>query len=197
MGSGKGGGTKVEIPAWAEDAMKANLKKAQGMSEIGYMPYYGPDVAAFTPMQLEGMKGAYGAASAFGLADPSVDPLAGIPEAKDFGDGMMGYSSGSLFDMARAEFEGRSPQQAAAYNAFYKPFGGGQPGAGFPDAYGGDIPPPKELTADVPGVGGAGGLRGGGGGYYGGFPGIPGIGMDPNSPEWQAFIQQFQNTQVV
>lgn len=155
MGGGKGGGTTVEIPKWAEDAMKANLTKAQGMSEIGYMPYYGPDVAAFTPMQEAAMQGAYDAAAAFGVggAVKGGDALAGIPEAKDFGNGMRGYSSGDLFEQARAEFEGRNPQQAAQYNKFFAPYGGGQPGAGFPDAYGGDITvlPPKDLTSGAPG----------------------------------------------
>jgi len=124
-GGGKGGSqsTQVEIPAWAESAMKENLRKASAMGEIGYMPYYGPDTAAFTPMQEAGMQGSYDAAAAFGLADPGGDALAGIPEAKDFGGGMMGYSSGDLFEQARAEFESRNPQQAAAYNQFFTPYG--------------------------------------------------------------------------
>ena len=150
MGSGKGGGTTVEIPAWAESAMQDNLRKANQFSEIGYMPYYGPDVAAFTPMQEAGMQGAYDAAAAFGLAEKGGDALAGIPEAKDFGGGRMGYSSGDLFDQARAEFEGRSPQQASAFNAMFKPYGGGEPGAGFPAD--GSIPDPKQLTSNPAGT---------------------------------------------
>ena len=124
-GGGKGGSqsTSVEIPKWAEDAMRANLKKASGMGEIGYMPYYGPDTAAFTPMQEAGMQGAYNAAAAFGLAEPGGDAMAGVPEAKDFGGGLRGYSSGDLFEQARAEFEARNPQQAAAYNKFFAPYG--------------------------------------------------------------------------
>jgi hypothetical protein len=105
-------------------------------------------------MQELGMQGAYDAAAAFGLAPRGGDALAGIPEAKDFGGGMMGYSSGDLFDLARAEFEGRNPQQAALYNQFYAPYGGGQPGAGFPAD--GSVPPPKELTSGTPeGAGGS------------------------------------------
>jgi len=184
-GGGKGGSqsTKVEIPAWAEAAMKENLKKASEMGGIGVMPHYGPDVAAFTPLQEAGMQGAYDAASAFGLAAPGGNALAGIPEAQTFAGGVRGYSSGDLFEQARAEFEARNPQQAAAYNKFFVPYGGGNTGGGAV------TPGPMNDPGFTP--------PRGGGGYYGGFPGIPGIGMDPNSPEWQAFIQQFQNTQVV
>ena len=49
--------------------------------------------------------------------------MAGVPEAKDFGGGLRGYSSGDLFEQARAEFEARNPQQAAAYNRLFKPYG--------------------------------------------------------------------------
>ena len=178
MGSGgKGGGTTVEIPKWAEDAMKENLTKAQGMSEIGYMPYYGPDVAAFTPMQEMGMQGAYDAAAAFGVggAEKGGDALAGLPEAKDFGGGLRGFSSGDLFEQARAEFEGRNPQQAAAFNKFFVQTGGGQAGAGFPSAYGGEVPPFVDPTSgNAGGAGGSGGSGGSGGtGPYGLPPNFP------------------------
>lgn len=183
-GGGKGGSqsTKVEIPKWAEDAMKANLKKAQGLSEVGYMPYYGPDVAAFTPMQEMGMQGAYDAAAAFGIggAEKGGDALAGLPEAKDFGGGLRGYSSGDLFEMARAEFAGRNPQQAAAYDKFFVQSGGGQAGAGFPSAYGGEVPPfvdPTSGFTEETYGGGAGG-SGGSGGYGGTGP----YGLPPNFP---------------
>jgi len=124
-GGGKGGSqsTKVEIPAWAEKAMQENLRKASAMGEIGYMPYYGPDVAAFTPMQEAGMQGAYDAAAAYGLAAPGGSALAGLPEAQEFAGGVRGYSSGDLFEQARAEFEARNPKQAAAYNRFFTPYG--------------------------------------------------------------------------
>lgn len=184
-GGGKGGGTTVEIPKWAEDAMRSNLTKAQGMSEIGYMPYYGPDVAAFTPMQEAAMQGAYDAAAAFGVggAEKGGDALAEIPEAKDFGNGIRGYSSGDLYEQARAEFEGRNPQQAAQYNKFFTPYGGGQAGAGFPSAYGGtDVPPPTDLTS---GGGGAGG------------PGANNFGLPPNFPSNPADILAFLQSQGI
>lgn len=133
-GGGKGGSqtTEVKIPAWAEQAMKENLRKASAMGEIGYMPYYGPDVAAFTPMQEAGMQGAYDAAAAYGLATPGGDALAGIPQAQEFAGGIRGYSSGDLFEQARAEFEARNPLQAEQYNKFFKPYGTEETNPNFP-----------------------------------------------------------------
>jgi len=53
MAGGKGGTqtSQITIPDYIEDAARRNLAKAEDISQIGYVPYYGPDVAAFTPMQ--------------------------------------------------------------------------------------------------------------------------------------------------
>ena len=108
MSGGKGGGqsTKTEIPEWAESATKRNLARAEEVQKIGYMPYYGPDVAGFTPTQQAAMQNNLAAASAFGMAAPT-DAMAGMPQAQDFGGGISGYSSGNLFDQAVAEFESK------------------------------------------------------------------------------------------
>jgi len=125
MSGGKGGSqsSKVKIPAWAEQAMQQNLQKANEFGQIGYMPYYGPDVAAFTPMQEMGMQSAYDAAAAYGLAPQGGDAMAGMPQAQEFAGGVRGYSSGDLFEQARREFEMRNPQQAAQYNKQFTPYG--------------------------------------------------------------------------
>ena len=120
MSGGKGGGqsTKTEIPAWAEAATKRNLARAEEVQKIGYMPYYGPDVAGFTPTQQAAMQNNLAAASAFGMAAPT-DAMAGMPQAQDFGGGISGYSSGNLFDQAVAEFEAREPAYAKEYNELF------------------------------------------------------------------------------
>lgn len=125
MSGGKGGSqsSKVKIPAWAEQAMQENLRKANEFGRIGYMPYYGPDVAAFTPMQEMGMQSAYDAAAAYGLAPQGGNAMAGVPQAQEFAGGIRGYSSGDLFEQARREFEMRNPQQAASYNQQFIPYG--------------------------------------------------------------------------
>ena len=120
MSGGKGGGqsTKTEIPEWAESATKRNLARAEEVQKIGYMPYYGPDVAGFTPTQQAAMQNNLAAASAFGMAAPT-DAMAGMPQAQDFGGGISGYSSGNLFDQAVAEFERREPAYAKEYNELF------------------------------------------------------------------------------
>ena len=120
MSGGKGGGqsTKTEIPVWAEEATKRNLARAEDVQRIGYMPYYGPDVAAFNPTQQLAMQNNMDAAAAFGLASPGQDAMAGMPRATDY-NGIQGYSSGGLYDQAVAEFERNKPGYAREYNDLF------------------------------------------------------------------------------
>lgn len=128
-GGGKGGSqsTSVEIPAWLEQAAQSNLAKAGEISKIGYTPYYGPDVAAMTPLQTAGMQNTGSAASAFGLPFAS-DPMAGMPTPQTYAGGLLGYSSGGMYDQARSELAARNPGQYAAVTApFINPVTGAQP----------------------------------------------------------------------
>jgi hypothetical protein len=125
-----GGGSKkteVTIPQWLEDAARQNIARANATAQIGYTPYYGPDVAALTPMQIASMQGTNTAASAFGL--PTADPMAGMPTAQNYG-GMMAYSSGDMYDQALAELQRRAPGQYDALRApFIDPITGAPPAA--------------------------------------------------------------------
>jgi hypothetical protein len=114
MGGGGRNTTEVTVPAWLEQAAQRNLSRADELARIGYTPYYGPDVAAMTPMQVAAMQGTNTAASAFGM--PTADPMAGMPTATNYG-GMPAYSSGVLYDQALAELERRMPGQFAALRA--------------------------------------------------------------------------------
>lgn len=137
MGGGGKTSTEVKVPAWLEDAAKANLAKADTLAQIGYTPYYGPDVAAMTPMQVAAMQGTNQMAAAFG--SPTADPTAGMPAAGSYG-GMSAYSSGDLYDQALAELERRMPGQAAALRApFIDPATGARPSSpyGYGSATGG------------------------------------------------------------
>jgi len=120
MSGGKGGSTtsKVEIPAWAEQAAQQNLAKANELAQIGYTPYYGPDIAAQTPLQQSAIGNLGAAAGAYGLGAPT-SATAGMPQATTYANGMQGYSSGSLYDQAVAELQARRPAQ---YNALNAPF---------------------------------------------------------------------------
>ena len=79
MAGGKGGSTTttVEVPEYIEEAAKRNLTRADAISRIGYVPYYGADVAAMTPLQQAAMQNVAGQAGAFGLATPAGGPMAG------------------------------------------------------------------------------------------------------------------------
>ena len=120
MSGGKGGSqsSKVEIPAYLENASKASLNRAEQVQDIGYMPYMGPDVAAFTQPQQQAMQSNIDAAAAFGLVDPNLDAMAGMPQAQDFG-GVQGHSSFPLFEMAQQDLAAQRPGQVEAYDEMY------------------------------------------------------------------------------
>lgn len=111
-GGGKGGSetTEVQVPAFLEDAAKKNLARADEIATLGYTPYYGPEVAAMTPMQQASMQNTGQAASAFGMAAPA-DPMAGMPQAQEFAGGVQGYSSMPMYEQNLAALQEFSPAQ--------------------------------------------------------------------------------------
>ena len=125
-GGGKGGSqtTQVTIPAWLEEAARRNIAKAEDISQTGFTPYMGPDVAAFTPMQQAAFQGTGQAAEAFGMPAP-VNPMEGMPQAYDFG-GVSAYSSYPIYNQSLANLQAAAPGQFAALQA---PFINPQTGA--------------------------------------------------------------------
>ena len=123
MSGGKGGTqtSSQSIPAWVEGPAKENLARAKAVGEIGYMPYYGPDVAALAPQQEQAMRNTFGAQQAYGMISPSAQFSTGLPQAQEFAGGVRGYSSGNLFDQAVAEMALRNPEQAARYGKVMNP----------------------------------------------------------------------------
>ena len=129
MSGGKGGSstTEVKIPEYIEDASKANLARASDISKIGYTPYYGPDVAAFSPMQQAAFQNTADTASAFGLAVPTSqqDIMGGMPAPTTFAGGVQGYSSAPMYEQSVAEFAARRPgQYEAIMDQFLDPMAG-------------------------------------------------------------------------
>ena len=123
----KGGTTSqsTQIPAYLEDAVKENINKARDVSQIGYVPYYGPDVAAFSPMQQQSMQSTGNAASAFGLAPQGFNAMAGMPQAQTFAGGVQGYSSAPLYEQTLDKLFANAPAQYNAMNdMFIDPFTG-------------------------------------------------------------------------
>jgi hypothetical protein len=129
MSGGKGGSqtSKVEIPQWIEQPAIRNIGRAEQVAKMGYQPYYGPEVAAFSPMQEQAMQSQYDAAAAFGMAPMGGDAMAGMPAPTEFAGGVRGYGSGDIFEQSVNEFQKRQPDQAAIYNQqFVGPDVGGQ-----------------------------------------------------------------------
>ena len=121
MSGGKGGTTTQaqSIPQYVQDASKENLAQAKIAGQIGYMPYYGPEVAGLSPQQEMAMQNTFNAQQAFGMVPQGAQFSTGMPTATDYGGGVRGYSSGSLFDQALAELKSRQPDIAAQYDKFY------------------------------------------------------------------------------
>ena len=126
MSGGKGGSktTETTIPAWIRDPAIRNLARAEDVQRIPYMPYYGADVAAFTPTQNAAFQSNINAAEAFGLLAPNtLTPTSGMPTPTDF-DGFTGYSSQPMYESALAELQAKQPGAVAQYDRL---FGGSVP----------------------------------------------------------------------
>ena len=124
MAGGKGGSTTstVEVPQYIEDAARRNLERADLISQIGYVPYFGPDVAAFTPQQEAAFAGTQQLAGAFGT--PTAANI-GVPAPQTFAGGVRGYSSAPMFEQAQFELGRRRPAQKAFIDSlFIDPFSG-------------------------------------------------------------------------
>ena len=111
MSKGGSSTTSVQIPEYIEEAAKRNLARADVISRIGYVPYFGPDVAAFTPTQEAAFQNVAGQAGAFGLSTPAGGAMAGMPAPQQFAGGIQGYSSAPLYEQALGELTARRPAQ--------------------------------------------------------------------------------------
>ena len=129
MSGGKGGGstTSVEIPEYIEKAAQRNLNKAEGISQIGYTPYYGPDVAAFTPSQQAAFQNTADSAGAFGMSAPTSqrDIMGGMDAPTTYANGVSGYSSAPMFQQSLDQLEANRPGQKDYIDSFFvDPFTG-------------------------------------------------------------------------
>lgn len=107
--------SKTKIPGYIEDASKDVLNRAQSVANLGFVPYFGPDVAAFTPMQNAAMGNVNSMAGAFGMQTPS----GGMPAPQTFAGGVQGYSSAPMWREALDELKQRRPGQYNALRALF------------------------------------------------------------------------------
>ena len=117
---------KTEVPAWLEGAARENIGYGNDVAGLGYTPYYGPDVAAFSPMQQASFQNTGQAANAFGMAGGGMTGMEGMPQPQQFAGGVTGYSSAPMYEQALAQLEANNPGQfAAIQNMFIDPQAGG------------------------------------------------------------------------
>lgn len=119
-GGGKGGSktTETTIPEWVRAPADRNLQRAEAVQQLEYMPYYGPQVAAFTDNQTAAMQNNNNTASAFGLLAPT-DAMSSMPTPTTYDNGMKGYSSMPIYDQAMEELTASNPENMDAYDALF------------------------------------------------------------------------------
>ena len=157
---GKGGSTSstVAVPEYIEDAARRNLTQADKISKLGFIPEYGPTVAAFTPMQEAAFQGTADLASAFGTPGGGMsmqDISGGMPEPTTYAGGVRGYSALPIYEQALEAFGQARPGQKQYIDSFFiDPFTG---------AAGSNMQAPVDYTV-VSTPGDLGGIGAGGGG---------------------------------
>lgn len=116
-GGGKGGSqtTQVTIPSWVREAAQSNLDRADQISQIGYVPYYGPDVAAFQPSQTAAFQNTADALGAFGMQGA----MPNMPAQTTFAPGVQGYSSAPILEAAMNELQITRPGQYDAITGMF------------------------------------------------------------------------------
>jgi len=111
MSGGKGGSTtsQITIPEYIDAAARRNLDKAERISQIGFVPYEGADVAG------------------------------GMPEPTAYAGGVRGYSAAPLYQEAVQTLGEKRPGQKAFIDSFFiNPYTGGASAGNFaPINYGG------------------------------------------------------------
>jgi len=113
------GGTsqeKTTLPKFYETGLQQGVGMGRDISAMGYTPYYGPDVAAMSPMETAGIQGTQQAASAFGMPTGEGQYM---PEPTTFAGGVQGYSSQPIFQESVDRFAADRPAQSAYYDSFF------------------------------------------------------------------------------
>lgn len=113
------GGTQqqeVTLPKFYETGLQQGLGMGRDIAAMGYVPYYGPDVAAFSPLQQAAFQGTDVMASAFGM--PTTGGQQYMPQAETFAGGVQGYSSAPIFEQAQQQLATNAPAQAQYLASF-------------------------------------------------------------------------------
>lgn len=195
MAGGKGGSQSTKVPAWVEEAGQRNLARANEISQLGYVPYYGPDVAAQTPLQRAAIQNTSSAAGAFGMAGGGMTGMEGMPQAQQMAGGGYGYSAAPIYEQSVNELQARAPGQYDFIRSmFIDPVTGARPLAPFgtqaaPVSGGGAGTGAVTTMPIAMGDGAAGGLDPYGFSAGGGWAGDPS--RDASPPGWGGSAKGF------
>lgn len=100
----------TELPSWVTDASQKNIKDAERIAALGYVPYIGPDVAALSSGERAAHKGNIKAAKAFGLPAGKINQ--DLPRARNY-NGVEAYSAFPMYAAALEELKNRYPEKYA------------------------------------------------------------------------------------
>ena len=134
MSGGKGGQTtsEIRVPDYIEGAARRNLDKADQISQVGFTPFYGADVASFVPLQEAAFQNTADVADAFGMATPRspTDIMGNMGAPQTYANGVTGYSSAPMFQDAVDTLGYFRPNQKALLDSFFvNPYTGFDPSA--------------------------------------------------------------------
>lgn len=119
----KGGSTtsEVKVPEYIEAAAQRNLNRADKVSQLGYVPEYGPTVAAFTPNQQAAFQNTANTADAFGMSAPTSqrDIMGGMAPPTTYANGVQGYSSAPMYEQMVNELARNRPGQKSYIDSFF------------------------------------------------------------------------------
>lgn len=81
MSGGKGGSTtsQTQIPDWIAEPAQRNIARAEEAQQVGYIPYTGPEVAAFSPTETALMQSRANTGQMLGILPQGFDAMSGMP----------------------------------------------------------------------------------------------------------------------
>jgi hypothetical protein len=136
--------TTTTLPAWYEDAAKELIALGKKRSQLGYVPWMGPDVAALDPASLAGMQGFDAMSQAFGMpAGAAAGAQQYLPQAQEYAGGVKGYSGFPAFEEAQKALKAKYPGIYEYLQSFSIPTGEAGTGTPPPSGGGSGTPPPS------------------------------------------------------
>jgi hypothetical protein len=98
-----------KIPRYLEEAGQLAVEEAKKIKEMGYLPYFGPEVAAINPYEQAMAQNVGSMASAYGLAAPAAMSMSGVDTATS--GGVTGYTTAPAYFAALERLRETRPDQ--------------------------------------------------------------------------------------